>query len=105
MNLNPEPTQPRSISAQARYTGMRLTWTEGAWSGQQAAVDAAVAQTQLGSPLAFIPGFRDVTPDDGPLVYAVATIQSILGPVDWIIPPSDGFDTELVGEHDTEAIY
>lgn len=87
----------RAISARSRTGDRHLAWCDGHWSGDRVSRLCAKAYTDVAEPLPLIAGFRDVTPADGDLVYAVAVLVHALGPVDWAEPPPRGYTAHLVG--------
>lgn len=85
-----------AISARSRVDGTVLAWCDGAWSGDREKVLVARAVSEAVESLP-LPPHRDVTAADGDMVWAVAVLRRVLGPVDWAVAPPVGFDAEVAG--------
>lgn len=95
-----KPGRPASggpvIAGWSKTTGQVLSWCDSQWSGDSAPKQRAELYVEFGEPLHLIPGGPPVTPEDGPLIYAVAVIEAIIGPVHYTEPPPD----DILGSND-----
>lgn len=93
-----------TVTARSRTDGQTLSWTNLTsdpadprceWTGGRSAVLEAQAYEATGEPVDLSVDIRSVTPDEGFMAYSIAVMHTVLGPVDWITPPPDGWLDEF----------
>ena len=82
------------LAAGSKVDGSVLSFREEVgWEGSAATVMAAEQMEAEGVPLQALVGLRDVTPDDGRLMYAFAVMENLLPSPIWTSrPPEEFFD-------------